>query len=86
MTDEEKPEKNNVIYLDKKRPPPKKVVELVNFSNDLDFVIKKYLEKNAKPVELAGVISIVLGKFLRNFDKKEKITEYIINKIKKHSQ
>lgn len=76
---------NNVIDINKKRPPNRNTVVLMNLSNDIDFLIKKYVKLNVKPSEIAGVIAMTLGRFLSRFTKKEKLFLFLITKIKNES-
>jgi hypothetical protein len=77
--------KDNLIDLSKKRPPSREVVQLMNYSNDLDFLIKKYVKAGIKPRDIAAVQAMILGRFLGRFTKKDKFYVYLNDKIKQEA-
>jgi hypothetical protein len=75
-----------IIDLNSKRPPSKNILLLLNFSNDVNLLLSKYLEKEVKPVELAGVLAIILGKFISKFTNKLKLFTFLAAKIKETAE
>lgn len=78
-------EKDNLIQLAKHKPPTRDMVHLMNLSNDIDFLIKKYVKLNIKPREIAGVMAMMLGRFLARFTAKEKLHQYLDKKIREEA-
>ena len=76
----------DIININKNKPPSRNTVVLINLSNDIDFLIKKYVKLNIKPAEIAGVISVVLGRFIGRFTNKEKLFVFLIKKMRSEAQ